>query len=119
METRIIRFYKSENRWYAHLPEYLEAGGTVEECEMVSGADDWLDFLSGNGDEITLELSSENIFSNKIYRVEMDYNNLSVGATYLAHEYNGEIVNHQLWICPVTLFVFGEYPASIYYRKVK
>jgi hypothetical protein len=109
-----LPFYKKEGRWYADLPEYIHAGGTEADCEMVAGADTWLDFLSNNGTNITLEIDHQEPLSNKITRIGID----DFGATYIAHEYNEEIVNHVLWICPVTLFVFGEYPETIYFQIV-
>ena len=110
-----IKFYRKENRWYAYLPEYLEQGGTEEECEMIAGADDWLDYLSNHGDEITIELSDENVLSEKISLYESD----EYGATYIAHTYKEEDINQVLWLCPVTVFVFGNYPQSIYYHVLK
>ncbi len=112
----VIRFYRDENkRWYADLPEYIAQGGTVEECEMVSGADDWLDFLSNRGDNITLELSDKDCLSEKIVMYESD----EFGATYVAYTYKEEDINQILWLCPVTVFVFGKYPENIYYHVLK
>lgn len=111
----IIRFYKKETRWYAYLPEYLEQGGTEEECEMVSGADEWLDYLSKNEDGIVIELADANILSEKLTLYESD----EFGATYIAHTYKEEDINKILWLCPVTVFVFGHYPKEIYYHVIK
>lgn len=109
-----LRFYKKESRWFCYLPKYIASGGTEADCEMVAGADTWLDYLSNNGDEITLDISKEIEMSNRIDRVHED----GFGATYMAYEYNEKPINHQLWICPVTLFVFNEYPQTIYYKIV-
>ena len=111
----IIRFYKKETRWYAHLPEYIEQGGEEADCEMVAGADDWLDYLSKNGDEITLELSDKTQLGEKIVLYEQD----EFGATYIAHTYKEEDINQIMWLCPVTVFVFGDYPNNIYYSVLK
>jgi hypothetical protein len=113
---KVIRFYRDENkRWYADLPEYIAQGGTVEECEMVSGADDWLDYISGNRDVVILTLSDQNSLSEKMLLYESD----EYGATYIAHTYKEEDVNQVLWLCPVTVFVFGNYPSTIYYHVIK
>lgn len=109
-----IEFYKKENRWYANLPDYISSGGTEADCEMVSGADEWLDYLSKNGNSITLILSNEPIQEQLVLidKSESD----EFGATYMAYTYKEEDVNQQIWLCPVTLFVFGEYPKVIYYK---
>jgi len=113
-----IKFYKTEeNRWYADLPEYIEAGGSVEECKMVAGADQWLDVISNYGDQITLKLSSTDILQEKI-ELMSEPNYSEEGGTYLARTYKENDYNVQLWLCPVTLFVFGEYPQTIYYEMV-
>lgn len=110
---KIIRFYKEDTRWFADLPEYIEAGGERDDLEMVMGADDWLDELSDYGEFIALRLSTEKL-RNKITISDWD----DSGATYIAHEYNEETVNHVLWLCAVTKFVFGEFPETIYYEKI-
>jgi len=109
-----IKFYKKNKKWYADLPQYIESGGKEEDCEMVFGADEWLDLLSKNSNEIELELSSTNPLSEKIVKYQED----EYGATYMAHTFKEEDINHQLWICPVTLFVFNEYPETIYYSTI-
>jgi hypothetical protein len=35
------------------------------------------------------------------------------GAYYKVTQLNGESYNHQLWLCPVTEYVFGNYPQEI------
>jgi hypothetical protein len=110
-----IKFYKKENKWYAYLPAYIEQGGTEEECEMVAGADDWLDRLSNYGDDVTLLLSDSDPLSERIVLYESD----EFGATYIAHTYKEEDINQVLWLCPVTVFVFGKYPDIIYYSLTR
>ena len=112
----VIRFYKDEDRrWYADLPEYIAQGGTEEECEMVAGADDWLDFISEKREAVTLALSDQDSLTEKIVLYESD----EFGATYIAHTFKEEDINQILWLCPVTLFVFGNYPSTIYYHVIK
>jgi hypothetical protein len=114
-----IKFYKAEdNRWYAHLPEYLEEGGTLEACEMVAGADVWLDIVSGNSSEVVLRLSSNKELQERIVLYDTDLSKPEEGATYIAYTYKGSDYNITMWLCPVTLFVFNEYPKFIYYEKV-
>jgi hypothetical protein len=108
---KTIRFYRKDTRWYAHLPEYIDQGGTEEECEMVSGADDWLDHISNYSDSVVLNLSDKDPLSEKIVLYEKD----EFGATYVAHSYKEEDINQVMWLCPVTVYVFGCYPEVIYY----
>ena len=116
--TKKIRFYNRDGRWYADIFEYLEQGGTEEECEMVSGADIWLDFISKGKENIILKLSTSEILNEKLEFIENNEDE-EYGAFYIAREYKEEPHNFILWICPVTLFVFGEYPKTIYYEIIK
>lgn len=110
---KIISFYERDGRWFADLPDYIEAGGTEEDCEMILGADEWLEKLSCGKNRITLKLSTIPL------REELNlYHKDNSGATYIAYRFEEEDVNHVIWLCPVTLFVFGEYPQTIYYEKI-
>lgn len=79
---------------------------------MILGADTWLDFLSKDNSSVFLKLSINTPLNEKLTLIEKD----ECGATYLAESFNNKFVNHKLWICPVTLFLFGEYPSVIYYE---
>jgi hypothetical protein len=106
-----IRFYKRDINWYADLPQYIDAGGTEEDCQMICGSDDWLDILSDYKDNVILSISDNEVLSEKLILSNKD----EYGATYIANEFKENVINHILWLCPVTLFVFGKYPDVIYY----
>ena len=104
-------FVKDKDKWYIDLPEY---DGSREDLRMVAGADTWLDMLSGNGDCARLRISTSDPLANRLDRIfEVP---LVGGAYYKARSYNGVRSNHMMWLCPVTLYVFGEYPSVIYYE---
>lgn len=110
--TKIIRFYNRYGKWYADLPQYIEEGGTEEECEMILGADTWLDELANDRDGIHIEISTDEPLGEELVLYSKD----DSGGTYLAHEYKGEVINHVLWLCNVTLWLLGEFPQVIYYK---
>lgn len=117
-----IRFYKEKTgMWYADLPDYIASGGTKADCQMVSGADDWLDLISQCEYEVTLEISTEKFEGAEyLYLDHTDEGFPEMGATYRVTTYQGiDYSNRTMWLCPVTLFVFGEYPKDIYYLKTK
>lgn len=125
------RFYKDEDGgWYIDLPEYIEAGiGTKANLEMVAGADKWLDKLSNNTSEVTVTFSGaefegyEDVMRKSYDDIPLDWysdddgnahEDLSKGMFYTT------TTGHQLWLCPVTLYVFGgNYPSKIYYSVKK
>ena len=122
---KTIRFYKVSEGvnagWYADVP-----GRTMEENEMVAGADEFLeqvDSVLGGKGEVRVTVSdsydvSEDSFIAKLCRKAHD----SEGATYvltgpIADQYDA--VGFELWISNVTHDVLGEHPASIYIFDIK
>jgi hypothetical protein len=125
----VHKFYKNEeNRWYIDLPEYIESGiGTLENLEMVAGADILLDIVSKGQDRVKLEIITikpvnyDDFDSYDELLLISDNNDDISGATYkLVEENNYNIKgDFQVWLCPVTLFVFNdEYPTKIWFKKI-
>lgn len=126
--TKTLAFYKESNIWYADLPAYLDAGlGTKSNLMMVDGADNFLDYVSGNQNNATIKLSTEpfeaadavlnkvRIGMNKGLLDNIGHALVDYGAYYHVEKFNGQVINHQLWLCPVTEYVFeGVYPSTIY-----
>jgi hypothetical protein len=120
------KFIKEEDGiWYIDLPQYIEQGlGTKANLMMVAGADTFLDILSNNGNEITIQIETDPFIGHEHSLVHvhrgMDADLLkSVGHPDV--EYGGYYIafpsNHLLWLCPVTEYVFGgDYPLNIYIK---
>jgi hypothetical protein len=118
--TRKIGFYKKNDSWYADLPEFIAIGGTEAECQMVRGADTLLDqlvynALTNNINYLVLEISDEEDLGNTMIQVQKD----NFGSVYIVKEYDKTKINHLLWLCPVTLSVFDNYPKRIYFRVIE
>lgn len=126
--TRNLSFIKEDGIWYANLPEFLNRGlGTKANLMMVDGADTFLDLLSNNGKCITLSLSREVTLNStgSLRKIKRGMNvqllqlighaPVDYGAYYQVQELNGAPYQHQLWLCPVTEYVFGEYPDQIFF----
>ncbi len=126
-----IRFIKEIGLWHADLPEFLEQGlGTKNNLLMVDGADTFLDLLSKNGKEVTLDINEEEFpgYQAKMEKVMMGKNQelldsvghepVEYGAYYEVMELDGKSFSHRLWLCPVTEYVFGDYPMEMWVRVV-
>lgn len=88
---------------------------------MVKGADALLGQLAGNENEIWIEGSARPIaeYTDVLDRVKKL--GTARGAIYKGNriKINYTILEeNNLWLCPVTLFVFLHYPKKIYYKKV-
>jgi hypothetical protein len=125
----IHRFYKDHEGWFIDLPEFLELGlGTKGNLAMVLGADTFLDKLSNNGTEVTLELAE---YDNEIENPDGMFKNIGFSEPTedleeVGHpiqrggDYIEVNIQHKIWLCPVTMYVFGGYyPHQIYYKVVK
>ena len=108
-----IRFYREDTRWYADIPSYIEEGGNQADLEMVLGADIWLDILSQYGNEITLEISTEEQEDWDFieYQKQNEFDDME--GVYQDHK-----SGHLMWLCKVTIWLLGNYPDKIYYRKL-
>lgn len=131
MTIHTHRFYREQNgRWYIDLPEYLEGGhGTKGNLEMVAGADKLLDSMLEDGDNNQVELTfSETPYEGFKYLMKRrksvfdgSWVSKFLGGTYdLDKELTEDRFPEHVWLCPVTIYVFGSnYPDSIYFNKNK
>ncbi|SMC94525.1 DUF6717 family protein [Pedobacter nyackensis] len=107
-----FRFYKTAaGKWYIDLPEW---GGNTEDLEMVQGADTMLDKVSGHTNECYLEMSDEPFDGADRIKLVQDLTNTLGGGNYVMETYKGELVNHDMWLCQVTVDVFHDLPRAIY-----
>lgn len=114
-----LAFVKEDNgNWYIDLPQWKGSHGNLQ---MVAGADRLLDYLLSDGNRVEVQVVKSrdrireyenNDMSIKCRRVD---DNSVYGATYTVLD----LENHEdkMWICPVTLFVLGEYPQYLYIMK--
>lgn len=111
-----LNFVKLAGKWFVHLPDYP---GHYSELEMVLGADvmcDMIDkFDTGHITVIVDTEPSENHFTAREYTLDFvnstTSNGEQDGANYRMREFKLDV-----WLCNVTKYVFGEFPATIYIR---
>lgn len=118
-----VTFFKQDGKWYADVPNH-----TLEENEMVMGADIALELLSADYNAITLHLTDEepNDYQLAFKMTEHD----EYGAYYavsgplynlylnLFGDSQPELLANTIWICNVTHDVFGEHPNTIYVTNI-
>ena len=130
--TKTLSFNKENGIWFADLPAFLNAGlGTKANLMMVDGADTFLDYVSNNQNHATLNISpsffdGSDAVLNKI-RIglnqglldQIGHAKVDYGAYYHVEKFKGIAINHQLWLCPVTEYVFeGTYPETIFIKLI-
>jgi hypothetical protein len=127
IDSQVLSFYKEGGIWYADLPEFLEEGlGSLANLMMVDGADTFLDLLGGGLPRVTLRISTSPFPGHqcRMEKLSKGMNNrllemighapVDYGAYYQVRELGGAPYSHRLWLCPVTEYVFGQYPEMIY-----
>lgn len=117
---RTFKFYKTEvGRWYVDLPEWE---GSVDELEMVAGADLFLDLLSESEHTVDVVLSTVAFEGADVLKLQrygdIESWEMGTGAWYRLLEYKGIDYELTMWLCDVTKFVFDEFPKNIYFCKV-
>ncbi len=111
----IIRFYKeSTHEWYADIPSYL---GPKEDLQMIMGADQMLDIISQENNEVTLYMSPNPFMYANELKLDRLTTEFGEGAFYMMSDYIGINFNLKLWLCDVTKFIFGDFPKIIYFNE--
>jgi len=107
------RFYKEDSGcWYADIPGYP---GPKGDLLMVAGADTLLDVLAQGGNEASFT-ASETHFDNA---EKLELLNLSGGGgDYILRQFQGNQMNHNLWLCSVIKYVFGRVPNTLYFKPL-
>lgn len=119
-------FNKEDGKWYIDLPLWF---GPKSALQMVDGADELMDRLSNNTNKVTINFSSKGfegydellIRIKKMSEIDIDYGHFD-GAVYKCKHKpikNEILTENNLWLCGVTLFVFGRYPKEIYIQIKK
>ncbi len=125
----IYTFKKEKSgRWYIDLPHF---DGPKEALEMVEGADTMLElilniFYKEGEIKIALRCETEPFEgSNELIKKDVsgDESKTEIietvgGMYYDLSKYNGLSFNAEMWLCDVTLYVFGKFPEKIYINHV-
>ena len=123
---KVVKFFKQDDKWYADIPNH-----TLEENEMVMGADIALEYLAEGRTELFITLADEYPGWNIPFELKRkDHDN--EGAYYIVSgllfmDFIEKLQNMSLreglepevWICNVTHDVFGEHPEHIYITKIE
>lgn len=115
-----LKFCKEEDgRWYVDFPNWPF---DHRHLLMVEGADELCELLSDDGiiTEVSVIPAKEREKHAGYFELEQTESSITGGSTYLVDndEFRQRFDRDDLWLCPVTLFVLGQYPKYIYVKKV-
>ena len=108
--------HEEDNCWYIDFPNW---GFSHHNLMMVSGADDLCAFLSDDDKFAYVKVIPAKKEENHpgYAKLVQKSHSLFGGSTYQVTGLEG--FDRDIWLCPVTLFVLGEYPKYIYLKKSK
>ena len=106
--------HESDGCWYIDFPGWPFDHHNLM---MVAGADDLCDYLSDDGLEtrVCVRPTSKREKHEGYAELRRLDHSLTGGAHYEVRGIDG--FKKKIWLCPVTLFVLGTYPAYIYLKK--
>lgn len=113
----VYSFVKEGKQWFIDLPEYLAQGGHKADLQMVEGADDLLDFMAKGKKSVKLQLDTQPFEDADVLELLELCEAPTGGGYYILRTYRNHTLNKQIWLCDVTLFVFGDMPEKIYIKK--
>lgn len=102
-----INFVKLTNKWFADIVNWP---GSVMDLEMVHGADKFLEQISNGDRYMSLNVSTNPIDNGHRFEL-LAYD--SDGADYYCEE-----TGDTIWLCTVTVTVFGEFPENIWFKRI-
>ena|SRR5688572_4683200 len=111
------RFIKEGRDWYIDLPQYLEAGGSKGDLQMVEGADKMLDFISQGKNEVALSIDRSSFAGSDELKLIERCDPFVGGGYYNLKTFEGKEINQTMWLCAVTEYVFGGLPELIFIRR--
>lgn len=107
--------HEEDGCWYIDYPGWAF---NHHNLMMVAGADKLCAFLSDDDKHTHVSVipSKERTTHEGYFELEQLTRSLTGGSTYKVNGLSG--FTQTIWICPVTLFVLGEYPKYIYVKKL-
>lgn len=110
-----FRFYKeSTGEWYVDLPEYP---GPKADLQMVAGADTFLAKLAVKSNIVSLTVSEESFEGSEQLKLIKECSPDLGGGDYILETYEGEEINHEIWLCEVMRYLYGKMPEAIYFKS--
>jgi len=115
---KYLEFFKLNGIWYADIPE-----NTLDENEMLLGADEFLETVVGDCKRVAMDLHTEEPDEYLVKMVLSSHDDM--GGEYVLSgklidkfENGGSSLPMTAWICNATHTVFGEHPEVIYIENI-
>ena len=106
--------HEADGKWYVDFPNWPFDHHNLM---MVAGADKMCEFLSDDNKHAYVNVIPASKEENQpgYAKLVQKEHSLTGGSTYQVTGLEG--FERDIWLCPVTLFVLGQYPKFIYVKK--
>ena len=104
--------HEDDGCWYVDFPGWSFDHGNLM---MVAGADDLCDYLSDDGKVARVPSNKPLDLPDHACLIQGKHS-LTGGSHYRVTRLPGFRMD-EIWLCPVTLFVLGQYPKYLYIKK--
>ena len=107
--------HENDGCWYVDFPNWPFDHHNLM---MVAGADDLCAFLSDDDKttNVLVRPSNKKLDLEDYFELVQTEYSLTGGSFYTVNNLKG--FDKNIWLCPVTLFVLGQYPKYMYVKKV-
>jgi hypothetical protein len=110
-------FFRKENRWFLNVPEFLLLGSSASELEMTDDVPQLLDVFSDRHNSVSLRIETEPFPGADMLELAEICAAPVGGAHYLVRSCHGRRLRKKVWICDLSLCLFGDLPPVLYIRK--
>ena len=110
-------FKRRDGKWQLELSNHTYKTGDNTYVTMTDGANTMLNLVSAGKNEVSLLLEKEPFDNADVLELQQSCEPFLRGGYYLLHEYNGEVIDHSMWLSDVPKVVFGTIPEKIYFKK--
>jgi hypothetical protein len=115
--TPAFTFTLQDGVWNMELPVSPSSLLITKIPIQPGGDEDWLQLLAGRRSSITLFLDTEPFEGAGVLVLEELCTGPEGGAFYRMEFYGGRFINKRIWVCDVSLCIFGDLPPRIFFRK--
>jgi hypothetical protein len=116
-ERSAYTFIKEDNHWYITAPEHSSPEDRSAYSVLSDGVHRLLDFVARGRKKVTLTMDTEPFDGADLLELTALGSPTEGGGYYRLFSRMGKLIAQTLWLCDISLLVFGDIPERIYIRR--
>jgi hypothetical protein len=110
-------FVKEEDGWYITTPDQPDAAGNTTLSLLSDAAHRLLDFVARGRNKVILSMDTEPFEGADLLELDQLGSPTEGGGYYRLFSRMGKLIAQALWLCDISLHIFGDIPERIYIRR--